>query len=66
METTKEFVNDYFNLTESCYTQIEKYPSLSGFKKPSYINLSTMTMVCDLSIKAQTFFYFVYKKTLNL
>ena len=26
METTKEFVNDYFNLTESCYTQIEKYP----------------------------------------
>lgn len=40
------FQTEFLNLMESCYHQIEKYPNQN---KPSYLNLSTMTMICELT-----------------
>ncbi len=48
---------DYYLYQQGCAT---------GTTAIKNVGFCPATMVCDLSIKAQTFFYFVYKKTLNL
>ena len=42
-----QFFEEYLQLMELSYNQINIYPHT--MKKPSYLNLSTMTIVCDLS-----------------
>ena len=46
-EENEVFSDNYFELMESCHKIIEKYPL--NVTKPSYISLSTMTMVCELT-----------------
>lgn len=43
---TTEFENDYLNMMEKCFFKIKEYPHE---QKPSFLNLSTMTMICDLT-----------------
>ena len=45
-EEKNMFANSYLDLMEQNYEKIQKYPC---DKKPSYLNLSTMTMVCNLT-----------------
>ena len=45
-EEKKQFSNEYLDLMSLCYKTIVSFPSNI---KPSYINLSTMTMICDLT-----------------
>ena len=45
-EEKNAFANSYLDLMEQNYEKIQKYPC---DKKPSYLNLSTMTMVCNLT-----------------
>jgi len=43
---SSSFRENFLSLIETSFKIIQKYP---GDMKPSYINLSTMTMVCDLT-----------------
>ena len=45
-EEKHDFANSYLDLMELNYNKIQLYPHTI---KPSYLNLSTMTMVCDLT-----------------
>ena len=45
-EEKKQFSNSYLDLMEINYEKIKNYP---GTTKPSFLNLSTMTMVCKLT-----------------
>ena len=45
-EENHEFSNSYLDLMEKNYDKINIYP---GDIKPSYLNLSTMTMICNLT-----------------
>lgn len=42
----KKFANEYLDLMTVCFTKVSEFPSET---KPSFLNLSTMTMVCDLT-----------------
>ena len=41
-----QFANEYLDIMSLCNSKINNFPNLL---KPSYLNLSTMTMVCDLT-----------------
>jgi TATA-box binding protein (TBP) (component of TFIID and TFIIIB) len=41
-----QFANEYFDIMSLCHEKITQFPHET---KPSYLNLSTMTMVCDLT-----------------
>jgi len=45
-EEQKQFGNEYLDIMSLCHDKIIEFPHEI---KPSYINLSTMTMICDLT-----------------
>ena len=47
-EEKKCFANSYLDLMATNYEKIKKYPVMTN-QPPGYLNLSTMTMVCDLT-----------------
>jgi len=47
IEENEVFSDNYFELMESCHQVISNYPL--NLTSPSYLSLSTMTMVCELT-----------------
>ena len=46
IDEKNKFSNEYLDIMSLCYSEMKTFPSDI---KPSYINLSTMTMICDLT-----------------